>query len=152
MTPALLLLPAGVKVTFIFTFTRVNIIGGIKSSHISLHLCNDAIVVSLWVFMGVMHGCLWVFMSVYGYLWVFMSFCGCLWVYIGVDGVLWVYGCLWVSWVSMCLWVSICVCGFLGVYGCLWVSGSMGIYGCLCVLYLNMKNIAYFLIQETQKI
>ena len=34
-----------------------------------------------------------------------------------------------------------------------WVS--MGIYGwheCLWVLYLNIKNIAYFLIQEPKKI
>ena len=45
---------------------------------------------------------------------------------------------------------------FLGVYGYLWVS--MGVYGflvsmstygwhkCLWVLYLNIKNIVYFLI------
>ena len=48
--------------------------------------------------------------------------------------------------VYRCLWVLIGVYEFLGFYGCLWVSGSMGIYGyhgCLCVLYLNIKNIAY---------
>ena len=40
------------------------------------------------------------------------------------------------------------VCVFMGC----WVS--MGIYGChrcLWVLYLNIKNAAYFLIQEPQK-
>ena len=111
-------------------------------------------------------------MSVYGYLWVFMSFYEYLWVCMGVYGFLWVYGYLLVTWVSMgfmgpygCLWVFMgvyrCswippgVYGFLGVYGRLWVSEFMGIYkhhGYLCVLYLNIKNIAYFLIQEPQKI
>ena len=40
------------------------------------------------------------------------------------------------------------VYGFLGVYGYLWgvrVSMGMGIY-------LNIKNISYFLIQEPQKV
>ena len=98
MTSALLLLSAGVKVTFIFIFTRANIIDGEqKFTHIvSLHLRNDAVVVSLWVFVGVMaclyvsmsfwvsvglYGCLWVPMGVYechGYLWVFMGLYGCL--------------------------------------------------------------------------
>ena len=41
---------------------------------------------------------------------------------------------LWVLWVSMGFY------GFLDVYGYLWV------------LYLNIKNIAYFLIQDLQKI
>ena len=59
-------------------------------------------------------------------------------------------------WVSMstykCFWI-------FGCHGCLWeFMGfwvSMGTYGwhqCLWVLYLNIKNIAYFLIQEFQKI
>ena len=48
---------------------------GNKSSHISLHLRNDALVVSLWVFMGII--------DVYGFL--------------GVYRFLWVYGYLWVS-------------------------------------------------------
>ena len=43
------------------------------------------------------------------------------------------------------------VYGFTGVYGYLWVvqwvGGSMGMG-----IYLNIKNIAYFLIQEPQKI
>ena len=64
MTSAFLLLPAVVKVTFIFTFTRANIIDGKqKFTH------NFA----LWVFMGVygclwISGCLWMYMGVYGYL------------------------------------------------------------------------------------
>ena len=28
----------------------------------------------------------------------------------------------------------------------------IGVYGCLCVLYLNIENISYFIIQEPQKI
>ena len=51
-------------------------------------------------------------------------------------------------------------CRFLGVYGYLWVS--IGTYRCLWVsgwlwvlmgfwVYLDIKNIAYFLIQEPQK-
>ena len=40
------------------------------------------------------------------------------------------------------------VYGFPGVYGYLWVARvSMGMG-----IYLNIKNIAYFLIQEPQKI
>ena len=101
MTSVLLLLPAGVKVSSIFTFTRTNM--------------NDTVVVSLWVFMGVMdvYGCLWVFgrlcvpMGVYECLWVFMDVYEFLWVFMGIYGFLWVYGYLWVSWVSM------------GVYGSL---------------------------------
>ena len=53
------------------------------------------------------------------------------------------------------LWVPLGIYGFLGVYGCLRISGSMGIYGyngCLCISYLNIENIAYFFIQEPQKI
>ena len=84
------------------------------------------------------HGYLWVFMGHYGCLWIFMSGYGChgyLWVSVGV------YGSLWM---------------FMGIYECTWMSWvSMGIYGwheCLWVLYLNIKNIAYFLIQEPKKI
>ena len=65
------------------------------------------------------------------------------------------------------LWVFMGIYVFLGVYGYSWVSGGlrvlgflgfrgfMGTYGCheyLWVLYLNIKNIAHFLIQEPQKI
>ena len=40
---------------------------------------------------------------------------------------------------------------FLGVYGGLWVlMGVMSVYG--YVLYWNIKNIAHFLIKESQKI
>ena len=42
------------------------------------------------------------------------------------------------------LWIS------MVAYGYLWVF--MGIYGCLWVIYLKIENIAYFLIQEPQKI
>ena len=45
---------------------------GSKSSHMSLRLHNDAVVVS---------------MGLYGFLWVFMGVCECLWVVIGVMGV-----------------------------------------------------------------
>ena len=41
-----------------------------------------------------------------------------------------------------CLWVSMEVYGFPGVYGYLWVARvSMGMG-----IYLNIENIAYFLI------
>ena len=44
----------------------------------------------------------------------------------------------------------------MGVYEGLWDSGNLwvliGWHECLWVLYLNIKNIAYFLIQEFQKI
>ena len=66
-------------------------------------------------------------------------------------------------WVSRCLWVSMGIYGspwvYIGVYACLWgFMGfwvSMDTYGwleCLWVLYFNIKNISYFLIQESQKI
>ena len=51
--------------------------------------------------------------------------------------------------------------GCHGCFGGLWVLGFIGLrgfmdtYGCheyLWVLYLNIKNIAHFLIQEPQKI
>ena len=62
-------------------------------------------------------------MGVYGYLWVYMSSYRCFWV----------FGCIWV---------------FMSVYGYLWVARvSMGIG-----IYLNIENIAYFLIQGPQKI
>ena len=58
---------------------------------------------------------------------------GCPWVYIGFYG---------------CLWVVIGFFGFLDVYAYLWVARvAMGMG-----IYLNVKNIAYFLIQEPQKI
>ena len=48
--------------------------------------------------------------------------------------------------------MSIGVMGFyrcLWVFGCLWVlMGGMSVW----VLYLNIENISYFLIQEPQKI
>ena len=75
-----------VKVTF--TFTRINVI---HKEQKFTHLRNDAVMVSLWVFIGVM-----------------------------------------------------------GIYGCLWVF--MALYRCLGVLYLKIKNIAYFLIQTPKKI
>ena len=74
----------------------------------------------------------------------------------GIYGCLWLYGCLWVLLrVSECLWVFT---GVMDVYGCLWgFMGfwvSMDTYGChkcLWVLYLKIKNIAQFLIQEPHK-
>ena len=115
-TPAFL--PAGVKVTFILTFTRTNVIYREqkfthKLAYAQWCLCvlrNDA-----WVSMDI-YGFLWVS----GYLWVSwvsMSIYSCIWVFIGT------YRCLWVS---VCLWVSIGVYGFLGVYGYWWVF--MGVY------------------------
>ena len=86
MASALLLLSAGVNVTFIFTFTRANIIDGSKSLHMSLHLRNDGVVVSFSVFMGVVV-CLWMSVGVYGCLWVCMGVYECLWVFMGP----WVY-------------------------------------------------------------
>ena len=65
----------------------------------------------------------------------------------------------WVSWVPIgfrCLWIFM---GVMAVYGCLlgfmdfWVSmGTYGWHECLWVLYLNIENISYFIIQEPQKI
>ena len=55
-----------------------------------------------------------------------------LWVLMDVIGN---YGCLWMP---MSSWVS------MGVYGFLWVP--MGVYG-----NSNIKNIAYFLIQEPRR-
>ena len=84
-----------------------------KSSQISLHLRNDAVVVSSWGLYGclwmsmIVSGCLWVSMSVYGYWWD-------LWLFTGINDVyeyLWVYGCLWVSMSLWGLWV------FMGFYG-----------------------------------
>ena len=102
-----------------------------KSLHISLHLRNDAVVVSLWVFMGAM--------DVYGFLVLVHGFWESAGVYRCLGASMGIYGCLWVSMgVCGCQWVPIGVYGFLGVYGCLWVSGSMSIYGyhgSLCVLY-----------------
>ena len=64
----------------------------------------------------------------------------CLWVLMGI------YEFLWVSWVFMGVY------GYLSVLMGFWVAtGAYGFLG-LCVLYLNIKNIAYFLIQEPQKI
>ena len=66
--------------------------------------------------------------------WVSMGLYRCFWVSMSTYRCFWVYGCLW---------------GFMDF----WVS--MGTYRwdeCLWVLYLNIKNIAYFLIQEPQKI
>ena len=76
-------------------------------------------------------------MGIYGSMDVFMVY-GCLWVFVSINGCQWayivVYGCLW---------------GLTGF----WVSmGTYGWHECLWVLYLNIKNIAYFLIQEFQKI
>ena len=46
-----------------------------------------------------------------------------------------------------CLCIPMGIYGFLGVYGHLWVSWvSMGI-----ILMVNIKNIAYFLIQDPRK-
>ena len=79
MTSALLLLPAGVKVIFIYNSLALTSYIGSKSSHISLHLRNDAVVV---------------FMGVYGvYGWIYVS--------MGVYGFLGIYGYLWVSSVSI---------------------------------------------------
>ena len=64
-------------------------------------------------------------MGVYWYLWMFEGIIECLWVFMGV------YRCVWVP---------------IVVYGFIWVSG------CLWVLYLNIQNNAYFLIQEPQTI
>ena len=96
MTSVLLLLPAGVKVTFIFTFIRANIIDAEqKFTHKFAFAYNHAVVVSLWVFMGVMnvYGCL----RVSGCLSIYMGICRCLWVFLSVSGYLWVfmsfYGC-----------------------------------------------------------
>ena len=135
----------GVKVDFIFTSTRANVIHREKKFTHKLAFwlwCRSS------VFMGVYesHGYLWVSMDVYGFLgaWAFMSAYGCLWVSMGI------YECLWVSWVSMSaygfldgyeyLWVYIDVYGLLGVYGYLWVSCVsisvyvfLGIYGYLWV-------------------
>ena len=121
--------------------------------------------VGLWVFIGVMgiYRFLWVSMDVYGYLWVSMGVMDVywyLWVFMGFCECFWVSGCLWVFMgVYGCLWVTMGTYRFLWVYGCLWgLMGfwvSMGTYGwheCLWVLYLNNKNIAYFLIQESQSI
>ena len=66
--------------------------------------------------------------------WLSMSIYRCIWVPMGVYGYFWVFGCLWEF---MDFWVS------MSTYG--W-------HECLWVLYLNIKNIAYFLIQEPQKI
>ena len=74
------------------------------------------------------------FVSIYGCIWVFMGAYGCLWVSMNIYFWVWVF-----RWIWSFLWV------FMGIYGCLWVSG------CLWVLYLNIKNIAYFFIQEPQK-
>ena len=96
---------------------------------------------SLWKFM-VIYECLWDsmgFLGVYGYLWVSMGLYTCLWMSMSSYMFLDVYGYLW---------VSMEVYGFPGVYGHLWVARvSMGIG-----IYLNIKNIPYFLIQEPQKI
>ena len=80
-------------------------------------------------------------MGLYRFLWLFMCGYGC-------------HGRLW-GFMDRCLWTPIGVYGFLGVYGCLWVFRSMdiyGYYGCLCVLHLNIQNVAYSLIHEPQKI
>ena len=91
-----------------------------------------------WIFMGI-YG----FLGVYRYLLVSMS----LW-YLSIS--IWFHGCLdiyrfrvsrylWVSWL---LW-------FIGF----WVSMSTyGWHECLWVLYFNIENISYFIIQEPQKI
>ena len=63
-------------------------------------------------------------MGVYRFLGVY----GCLCEFIGVYGFLGVYGYLWVSWVYIC------------VNGYLWV------------LYSNIKDIAYSLIQKRRKV
>ena len=81
----------------------------------------------------------------------------------GYHGILWVFMGLWVSMsTSRCFWIFGCPWVFMGVmgdYGCLggfmgfWVSmGTYGWHEYLCILYLNIKNIAYFFIQESQKI
>ena len=76
-------------------------------------------------------------MGLYECLWV----SGCLWVFTGL------YGCLWV-------FMSVNEChGFPWVFMGFWVSmGTYGWHECLWVLYLDNKNIAYFFIQESQKI
>ena len=129
---------------------------------------------SLWVFLSVYecHGCLWVSMRIYGCLWVLMGIYECLWIFMCIYGFLGLYGYLWVSmglwylsisiWVHGCLWVPIgfrCLWIFTAVYGCLlgfrgfWVSmGTYGWHEGLWVLYLNIENISYFIIQEPQKI
>ena len=57
-----------------------------------------------------------------------------------------IYECLWVSWISMGIY------GLLGIDRYLWVSmGIYGCHGCIWVLYLNIKNFAYFFIQEPKK-
>ena len=66
-------------------------------------------------------------MGVYEYLYVFMGF----------------YGCFWVS---ECLWVFM---GVMCVYGCLW--GFMDSRVSMDIIFKH-ENIAYFLIQEPQKI
>ena len=83
-----------------------------------------------WVFIGIYES-----MGVTGISeWVYMGFYG------GTYRFLWISGCLWV---------------FMGVSGLLGFRGFIGTYGCheyLWVLYLNIKNITHFLIQEPIKI
>ena len=79
----------------------------------SLHLHNDAVVVSIGVY------------GWHGYLWVY----GCRWVAGRIRVYVGFYGCLWVS---ECLWVSISVYGYLWVFVGFWVMGiyeSMGVTG-----------------------
>ena len=103
MTSALLLLLAGVKVTFIFIFTHANVI---HREQRFTHKLAFAECCSSGVFTGAMgiYRYLWAVMG----FWVSMGFYGCLKVLMGL------YGCLWL---------------FMSVYGCLWVS--VGVYGCL---------------------
>ena len=111
-----------------------------------------------WVFMGV-YGCRWVLMEC---LWIFMGIYRCPWVCLGLFEFvvsIYIYMGSWVSWVPIgfrCLWIFM---GVMAVYGCLlgfmdfWVSmGTYGWHECLWVLYLNIENISYFIIQEPQKI
>ena len=78
-------------------------------------------------------------MGIYGCLWLFMGF----WMSMGVDVGMGIVR------MGICAYLQV----FIGGYGYLqvfmgsWVS--MVVYG---YLYLNIKNIVYFLIQEPQKI
>ena len=101
------MLPAGVKVTFIFTFTRANVIRREQKFTHNLHFS----LLPLWVFMGVVGicGCLWMIIG----FWVFMGVYKCLWVFTGVYRFLSVI-------------MGFCVSmGINGCHGCAWVYMSI---------------------------
>ena len=156
VTDVILLLPAGVKVTFIFAFTRGNIIDGEQKFTHKFHSRNDAVVVSLWVFIldcsksfesGNENTFFFLvksllLLSIISHK-IFPIWSNGLPTCLSHHGsdflqglqntplrrLLMCHGCLWVS---MRFWV------YVGVYGCLWVFRN--VYGYLWA-FMSFKGV-----------